>query len=218
MKKFFKIFCLTSVATAMLMMTSCGNSSDNAAKTPTSEPVQTAKSDDTAAQTGDSREFASNTVLFTMEDGKTFTIVCEPEYAPGTVENFLALVNDGFYDGLTFHRVLDDFVAQGGDPSGNGTGGAGNSIKGEFSANGYKANTLTHERGSVAMARTNDPDSATSQFYICYDEIPHLNGSYAVFGKVVEGMETVDSFLEVERDGSGMPTTPIVIKDAKIVD
>lgn len=157
-------------------------------------------------------------VLVTMENGKTFTIETAPEFAPETVENFLNLVNSGFYDGLTFHRVLDGFVAQGGDPKGNGTGGSDKTIKGEFLANGFKQNTLKHTRGVISMARSQAMNSASSQFYICYDELPHLDGQYAAFGNVIEGMETVDEFLTVERDASGMPATPIVIKSMEIVE
>ena len=153
-----------------------------------------------------------------MEDGQTFTVKCMPEYAPVTVENFLSLVNSGFYDGLTFHRVLDDFVAQGGDPNGNGTGGSSDKIRGEFSENGFEQNTLTHKRGSVAMARSNDPNSASSQFYICYQDLPSLDGKYAVFGQVTDGMEVIDGFLEVPRNSQGMPQTPITIQSAKIID
>ncbi len=177
-------------------------------------------SEKTETQTTEIGELSqgSCTVLFTMEDGQTFTVKCMPEYAPVTVENFLSLVNSGFYDGLTFHRVLDDFVAQGGDPNGNGTGGSSDKIRGEFSENGFEQNTLTHKRGSVAMARSNDPNSASSQFYICYQDLPSLDGKYAVFGEVTDGMEVIDGFLEVPRNSQGMPQTPITIQSAKIID
>ena len=153
----------------------------------------------------------------------TFTITLYPEYAPITCENFEKLVNDGFYNGLTFHRVVEDFMAQGGDPNGNGTGGSDSNIKGEFLQNGVD-NKLSHTRGVVSMARSQDPDSASSQFFICYtDDCSFLDGQYAAFGKVTEGMEVVDSFLNVERvtgtDGAiSSPTTPIVIKEAKMID
>lgn len=156
-------------------------------------------------------------VLVTMEDGKTFTIETAPEYAPETVQNFLNLVDSDFYDGLTFHRIINGFVAQGGDPNGNGTGGSDKTIKGEFAANGFTQNTLKHTRGVVSMARSQAMDSASSQFYICYDELPHLDGQYAAFGKVIEGMDTVDAFLNTDRDASGMPSSPIVIKSMEIV-
>ena len=159
----------------------------------------------------------SQKVLVTMENGKTFTIETAPEFALETVANFINLVESDFYDGLTFHRIIDGFVAQGGDPNGNGTGGSDNNIKGEFSANGFTQNTLNHTRGVISMARSTAMDSASSQFFICYDDVPHLDGQYAAFGQVVEGMETIDEFLETERDANGMPTTPIVIKSMEIV-
>lgn len=157
-------------------------------------------------------------VLVTMESGDTFVIETAPQYAPETCANFLTLVNDGFYNGLTFHRVIDGFVAQAGDPNGDGTGGSENNIKGEFAANGFDQNTLSHTRGVISMARRGgDMDSATSQFFICYTSATTLDGQYAAFGNVIEGMETVDKFLETERDSAGMPSTPIIIKEMKIV-
>ena len=166
-------------------------------------------------------------VKITMENGESFVIELYPEYAPETVENFLKLVKSGFYDGLTFHRVIEGFMAQGGDPEGNGSGGADWNIKGEFSENGFTQNTLSHERGVVSMARSNDPNSASSQFFICYDTEyckPILDGKYAAFGKVIEGMEVVDSFLDVERGYSAgdqafsKPLKPIVMKKAEVID
>ena len=156
-------------------------------------------------------------VLVTMENGKTFTIETAPQYAPETVDNFLSLVESGFYNGLTFHRVIDGFMAQGGDPKGNGTGGSDKTIKGEFAENGFKQTTLTHPRGVVSMARSADMDSASSQFFICYDAAPHLDGKYAAFGTVTEGMETVDEFLKTPRDNADKPHTPIVIKTMEII-
>lgn len=157
-------------------------------------------------------------VIVTMESGDTFTIETAPQFAPETCANFLNLVEEGFYDGLTFHRVIDGFVAQGGDPNGDGTGGSGKNIKGEFAENGFEQNTLSHTRGVISMARrSGDLDSATSQFFICYDDATFLDGQYAAFGNVIEGMETVDRFLETERDSAGMPVTPIIISEMKIV-
>lgn len=153
----------------------------------------------------------------------SFTITLYPEYAPLTCENFENLVSEGFYDGLTFHRVVDDFMAQGGDPQGDGTGGSEDTIKGEFSANGVE-NTLSHTRGIVSMARSQDYDSASSQFFICYtDDCTFLDGNYAAFGEVTEGMEVVDEFLNVERAvGSdkeiSKPLTPINISEAKMIE
>ena len=165
-------------------------------------------------------------VKITMESGDSFIIELYPEYAPETVENFLNLVNEGFYNGLTFHRVIEDFMAQGGDPKGDGTGGSSKEIKGEFRSNGFTQNTLSHDRGVVSMARSNDPDSASSQFFICYsgNYKSSLDGNYAAFGKVVEGMEVVDSFLEIEMTYSASegafskPSQPIVMKKAEVIE
>lgn len=164
-------------------------------------------------------EYASDAkrVKVTMESGETFVIETAPQYAPATCENFLQLVEKGFYNGLTFHRVIDDFVAQGGDPNGDGTGGSGEKIKGEFAENGFEQNTLSHTRGVVSMARQGgNMDSATSQFFICYDTLTSLDGKYAAFGKVVEGMETVDNFLRIPRDQNGKPERDITIKEMTI--
>ncbi len=159
---------------------------------------------------------------FTMENGESFTVELYPEYAPQTVANFVKLVKEGFYDGLTFHRVVEGFMAQGGAPQGTGMGGSAQTIKGEFASNGFTQNTLSHQRGVISMARSSAPDSASSQFFICYDDASFLDGNYAAFGKVVEGMTTIDNFLKVERGlnelgEEAVPKTPIVIKKAVIV-
>lgn len=172
--------------------------------------------------TASKTEQTGERVKFTMENGGEFIIELYPQYAPETCENFLSLVSEGFYDGLTFHRVIDDFMAQGGDPEGTGLGGSGKEIKGEFINNGFKQNTLSHTRGVVSMARSNDYNSASSQFFICYVDATYLDGDYAAFGKVVEGMDVVDGFLDVERglDSSGyysVPLTPIVIEKAEVI-
>ncbi len=161
-------------------------------------------------------------VKFTMNDGKNFVIELYPNYAPQTVANFVSLVNRGFYNGLTFHRVVDGFMAQGGDPNGNGTGGSENYILGEFSSNGFDGNTLSHTEGVISMARSSIPNSASSQFFICYDDASFLDGDYAAFGKVISGMNVVKDFLKVEREVNEMgeeaiPKTPIVIKKAEIL-
>ncbi len=162
-------------------------------------------------------------VLVAMENGEDFTLELYPEYAPQTVQNFVDLVADGFYDGIGFHRVVDGFMAQGGDPEGTGMGGSGVQIPGEFASNGFKQNTLSHTRGVISMARSQDPDSASSQFFICYDDASFLDGNYAAFGKVIEGMETVDGFLEVERSFNSMgeqavPAEPITMKKVTIIE
>ncbi len=162
----------------------------------------------------------SDIVKFEMEKGGEFTIELYPDMAPKTVENFKKLVSNGFYDGLTFHRVIDGFMAQGGCPNGTGTGGSGENIPGEFAMNGFDGNTLSHTRGVVSMARAMNPDSASSQFFICYDNADFLDGQYAAFGKVTDGMDVVDGFLSVRRVGpeGGTPTEPIVISRAYIVE
>lgn len=154
-----------------------------------------------------------------MENGGKFTIELLPEYAPKTAENFEKLAASGFYDGVIFHRVIDDFMAQGGDPTGTGMGGSGKNIPGEFIQNGFAQNTLSHTRGVVSMARSMDPNSASSQFFICYGDCTFLDGQYAGFGKVIEGMETVDDFLKVERAGSegGTPVEEIKIKKMTVL-
>ncbi len=164
-------------------------------------------------------------VKFEMENGESFTAELYPEYAPQTVANFVKLAKDGFYDGLTFHRVVDGFMAQGGDPSGDGTGGSDNCIIGEFSSNGFAQNTLSHTRGVISMARSQSNNSASSQFFICYsdDYTQSLDGQYAAFGRIIEGMETVDAFCEVERTENSMgekasPVEPIVIKSVTVID
>lgn len=140
----------------------------------------------------------TNFVQFTMEGGATFVVELYPEMAPETVSNFQHLVYAGFYNGLTFHRVVADFMIQGGDPNGNGTGSSSMKIKGEFSSNGFEGNTLKHERGVISMARGNSPDSASCQFFIVHADTPSLNGKYAAFGRVVAGMETIDTIAALD--------------------
>lgn len=145
-----------------------------------------------------------------------------PDKALNTVNNFISLANLGFYDGLIFHRVIEGFMNQGGDPDGIGTGGPGYSIKGEFSNNGYTKNDLKHTAGVLSMARSNDPDSAGSQFFIMAEEAPHLDGDYAAFGKVTEGMDVVEAINSVETDRNDKPLKDVVIEsitvDTKGVD
>ena len=143
-------------------------------------------------------------VTIEMENAEQIKIELYPEIAPNTVNNFISLVNKGFYDGLIFHRVICGFMIQGGCPDGNGTGGPGYHIPGEFDANGFK-NTLKHEPGVLSMARAQHPDSAGSQFFIMHETSPHLDGSYAAFGKVTEGMDVVNRIAEVPTDWYDRP-------------
>ena len=189
-----------AAATTMLMLTGCGKS------------LQTSDVNDTPPTTNSNQ--SGNTIILTLH----------PNEAPITCENFEKLVNEGFYNGLTFHRVVDEFMAQGGDPSGDGTGGSPDTIKGEFAANGVD-NPLSHQRGVVSMARSMDYDSASSQFFICYtgNYASSLDGQYAAFANVTEGMEVVDDFTKVPRsqgtDGAmSKPNTPIVMEKVEMIE
>ena len=144
------------------------------------------------------------TATITMQNGKTMTLELYPETAPITVENFVKLAKEGFYDGLIFHRVIEGFMIQGGDPDGTGCGGPGYSIKGEFAANGVK-NELRHTRGVISMARAMDPNSAGSQFFIMHEDAPHLDGQYAAFGKMTDGFDTLDEIAETDTDRMDRP-------------
>ena len=154
-------------------------------------------------------------VVITMDTGEVIKLELYPEIAPITVENFEKLVKDGFYNGLTFHRIIRGFMIQGGCPKGNGTGGPGWSIPGEFAANGWK-NDLKHTKGVISMARTADPNSAGSQFFIMHEDAPHLDGQYAAFGKVVEGIEVVDRIAAVRTSWGDRPVQPVVMKSVVI--
>ena len=154
-------------------------------------------------------------VTITMENGGVIKLELYPEIAPITVENFERLVKDGFYDGLIFHRVIRGFMIQGGCPQGTGTGGPGWQIKGEFARNGVK-NDLKHTRGVISMARSQNPNSAGSQFFIMHEDAPHLDGSYAAFGKVVEGMDVVDAIASVKTNFQDRPKVEQKIKSITI--
>lgn len=187
-----------SIVFAMLMvafvLTGCGAAKE-------SEQSKGNKAKKTEENVDYSSKVKENPIVtITMSNDEKIVIELEPSTAPNTVANFISLVKKGFYDGLIFHRVVPDFMIQGGDPSGNGTGGPDYSIEGEFTSNDFK-NDLKHERGVISMARSNDPNSAGSQFFIMVKDTPQLDGQYAAFGKVIEGMETVDAIAAVEREG-----------------
>lgn len=154
-------------------------------------------------------------VTISMENGEEITLELYPDIAPNTVNNFISLIQDDFYDGVIFHRVIPGFMIQGGDPQGNGTGGPGYSIPGEFSSNGFD-NELIHERGVLSMARSADPNSAGSQFFIMVEDSPHLDGDYASFGKVIEGMDVVDQIVSVERDEMDKPLEDQTMKKVSV--
>lgn len=196
------------------VMTGCGEKED-------SSTAETPAENSSAADV--QKEETEGTGEVSAAAGNTFIITLYPEDAPITCENFENLVEQGFYDGIGFHRVVDDFMAQGGDPTGTGSGGSEKTIKGEFSSNGVN-NPLSHKRGIVSMARSSMPDSASSQFFICYsDDDTFLDGNYAAFGEVTEGMEVVDRFLQVERSyNSGgelaSPNTPIIMEKVTMIE
>lgn len=154
-------------------------------------------------------------VTFEMKDGDKFYVELYPEVAPNTVNNFISLINKGFYNGLCFHRVIEGFMIQGGDPKGNGTGGPGYTIRGEFTKNGFK-NNLKHKRGLISMARSMMPNSAGSQFFIMHADAPHLDGQYAAFGQVIDGMDVIDKIAEVNVDYNDKPLRDQVIKSVTV--
>ncbi len=199
MKKLLALFITIALTAACLFtLSSCGN--------------------DTAADEGESDLGDIVNVQIEMEDGGVIKLELYPDIAPITVENFVGLVNDGFYDGLIFHRVIEGFMIQGGDPEGTGMGGSGKTIKGEFSANGVE-NDLKHERGVISMARGSySMDSASSQFFICQTTYEFGDGQYAAFGRVTEGMEVVDAIAAVEVDGRDKPLTDVVIKSITVIE
>lgn len=157
----------------------------------------------------------SNPIVTMKTNQGTMKIELYPETAPNTVRNFIALVQNGFYDGLIFHRVIPGFMIQGGDPEGIGIGGPGYSIKGEFSMNGV-SNSLRHTRGVISMARSGHPDSAGSQFFIMVEDAPHLDGQYAAFGKVVEGLDAADQIVSARRDRSDKPLEDQVMESVTV--
>ncbi len=182
--------------TGAMLFTSCGGAEDNTTTEITGETIM---------------------VQIEMENGGIIKLELYPEKAPITCENFVNLAKDGFYDGLIFHRVIKDFMIQGGDPTGTGMGGSDKNIKGEFAVNGVQ-NDISHVRGVISMARSRSYDSASSQFFICHADAKYLDGQYAAFGKVIEGMEVVDEIAEVKTDYSDRPMIDMVIKTITVVE
>jgi peptidyl-prolyl cis-trans isomerase B (cyclophilin B) len=156
-------------------------------------------------------------VQIEMDNGGIIKLELYPDIAPITVANFEKLVKEGFYDGLIFHRVIKNFMIQGGDPTGTGMGGAKENIKGEFASNGVK-NSLSHTRGVISMARSQKKDSASSQFFICHADAKYLDGDYAAFGKVIEGMDVVDEIANVKTNFNDKPLTDVVMKSVTIIE
>lgn len=199
MKKFYQIVLFTVL---VVILAACGKeTSDNKEQENTANYAEEVKE--------------NPIVTITMENDEKIIIELEPKTAPNTVANFISLVEDGFYDGLIFHRVIPGFMIQGGDPDGTGMGGPDYAIKGEFTSNGFE-NTLTHERGVISMARSQDPDSAGSQFFIMTEQATHLDGDYAAFGKVTEGMEMVDEIVAAKRGANDKPLEDQKIKTVEV--
>lgn len=182
---------------------------------------QSAKAKTDTAADGTQAAGTAPTVTMVIKDMGEIVVELDPVAAPNTVKNFLSLANEGFYDGLTFHRVISGFMIQGGDPDGVGTGGPGYGIKGEFKSNGVE-NPISHVRGVISMARANEPDSAGSQFFIMHADSNFLDGDYAAFGKVISGIEIVDKIAEVSKDALDKPEKDVIIEkmtvDAKGFD
>lgn len=193
----------------VVFLAGCGGDADSASK----ETQDKGENKEAADYPNDVEE--NPIVTITMEEGEPITVELYPETAPNTVANFISLIEDGFYDGLIFHRIIPDFMIQGGDPNGDGTGGPDYSIKGEFSSNGFE-NTLEHDRGVLSMARSQAPDSAGSQFFIMTEKSPHLDGDYAAFGKVIDGMDSVDQIAEAERAAQDKQIKDQIIKKVEV--
>lgn len=220
-KKILSVILCTVMAATMLM--GCGNSEEME----TTATTATTGTEENAESTGDETEGETETltgkvnVQIDVKDYGTIKVELDADAAPITVTNFVKLTKQGFYDGLTFHRIISGFMIQGGDPLGNGTGGSDENIKGEFSSNGVE-NSISHVRGTVSMARSMDKDSASSQFFIVHEDSTFLDGEYAAFGTVTEGMEVVDAICEavqVEDDnGTVLPENQPVITSVTMIE
>jgi len=199
---------LTALLLALGMgVSACGDSSDGASSGGTG-------GSDSNADAGTLSEHP--VVELDIEGMGKITLELDTEAAPLSTANFVKLVDEGFYDGLTFHRVIKDFMIQGGDPAGNGTGGSEETVQGEFASNGWE-NPISHVRGVISMARAADPNSGSSQFFIVHADSTYLDGEYAAFGKVTSGMDVVDEIASVETGANDLPVTPVVIKSAKVI-
>ena len=218
---------LLTLAFAATMLAGCGSKTDTTDTTETTEATSAAdETSDGAADTADTSEDGElltglHHVTIDVQDYGTISLELDADTAPISVTNFINLANEGFYDGLTFHRIISGFMIQGGDPNGNGTGGSENTIKGEFSANGVE-NDISHVRGVISMARANDPDSGSSQFFIVHEDSTFLDGQYAAFGHVTDGMDVVDAICEAvpvqDNNGTVAAADQPVITAVTVVD
>lgn len=218
---------LLTLAFAATMLAGCGSKTDTTDTTETTEATSAAdETSDGAADTADTSEDEDlltglHHVTIDVQDYGTISLELDADTAPISVTNFINLANEGFYDGLTFHRIISGFMIQGGDPNGNGTGGSEKTIKGEFSANGVE-NDISHVRGVISMARANDPDSGSSQFFIVHEDSTFLDGQYAAFGHVTDGMDVVDAICEAvpvqDNNGTVAAADQPVITAVTVVD
>lgn len=218
---------LLTLALAATMLAGCGSKTDTTDTTETTEATSVAdETSDGAADTADTSEDGElltglHHVTIDVQDYGTISLELDADTAPISVTNFINLANEGFYDGLTFHRIISGFMIQGGDPNGNGTGGSEKTIKGEFSANGVE-NDISHVRGVISMARANDPDSGSSQFFIVHEDSTFLDGQYAAFGHVTDGMDVVDAICEAvpvqDNNGTVAAADQPVITAVTVVD
>lgn len=218
---------LLTLAFAATMLAGCGSKTDTTDTTETTE--ETSAADETSDGAADTADTSENEELLTglhhvtidVQDYGTISLELDADTAPISVTNFINLANEGFYDGLTFHRIISGFMIQGGDPNGNGTGGSEKTIKGEFSANGVE-NDISHVRGVISMARANDPDSGSSQFFIVHKDSTFLDGQYAAFGHVTDGMDVVDAICEAvpvqDNNGTVAAADQPVITAVTVVD
>ena len=215
MKKHIRNILVALMTMSLIMLAGCGGGSSEQAEAPeTSQPE--------AAETAEPADpIGIHHAEITIKDYGTVSVELDGDTAPITVQNFMDLANSGFYDGLTFHRIIDGFMIQGGDPNGDGTGGSGRNIVGEFEANGY-ANSIAHTKGVISMARAQDPNSASSQFFIMVEDAPHLDGMYAAFGHVTDGQDVVDKIAAdakpLDDNGTMAPENQPVIESVKIID
>ena len=207
MMKMKKLFAVLMALTMIFVMAACSNNKTTSATDGNSDTGSAGTSTDGTYTPEPLDENLDYYVDIEIADHGLITILLEPEYAPVTCANFVALAEDGFYDGLTFHRIIAGFMMQGGDPAGNGTGGSENNIVGEFANNGYQ-NGLSHLRGVISMARAQDPNSASSQFFICHADSTFLDGDYAAFGVVTHGIQVVDTICESAQPTDSNGTIP----------
>ena len=208
-KKYLSLFLMT-ILMGSLLLTGCGNAKTNTEKTGEAAPK-------TENNNTDSTKENNNLPVATInvEGYGTMEVELYPEIAPNTVNNFISLANKGFYNNLKFHRIIKDFMIQGGDPKGTGMGGPGYSIEGEFTSNGF-ANSLKHTKGVISMARTQNPNSAGSQFFIMSGDASNLDGEYAAFGKTISGLEVLDKIESVETNSSDAPKKDVIIKSITV--